>query len=246
MKKEKLIEIIKKRYNLTDKEASGLILAGKVLMDEIPVTKTGVLVDPDKIIRIKKRSKYVSRGAYKLLNAFKYFDISVENKICIDVGSSTGGFTQVLLEKGAQKVYAIDCGTNQIDYSLRYNSKVVVMENTKFTDINKSSFNESIDFAVMDVSFTSSVNLIRHLYNNLNIKNMVVLIKPQFEYQRLKDILKLRGQFNGIVKNESDLKKIIEYIKSEIETSGLNIINIVPSNIKGTKGNLEYLFHIER
>ena len=75
---------------------------------------------------------------------------------------------------------------------------------------------------------------------------MVVLIKPQFEYQRLKDILKLRGQFNGIVKNESDLKKIIEYIKSEIETSGLNIINIVPSNIKGTKGNLEYLFHIER
>lgn len=244
MKKEKLINIIKKKYNLSGKEATGLILSGKVLVDELRVTKIGHPVDIDSNIRIKEKSKYVSRGAYKLLTAFKNFNISVENKICIDVGSSTGGFTQVLLEKGAKKIYAIDCGTNQLDYSLRKNNKIVVMEKIKFTDVKPSCFNEKIDFAVMDVSFTSSIHLIKHLQDNLNINQMVVLIKPQFEYQRLKSKLNLQDNFKGIVKNQNDLEKIVKYIKSEIESLGLKIHNLIPSNIKGTKGNLEYLFHI--
>ncbi len=244
MKKEKLIDIIIKKYQLSEKEASGLILSGNVLVDDKPVTKSGIKFTEDKIIRIKKSEKYVSRGAYKLLTAFNNFSISVNDKICIDCGCSKGGFTQVLLEQGAKKVYAVDCGTNQLDYTLRKNNKVVLIENKKINDLSFFTFNEKIDFAVMDVSFTSSILLIKHVYEKLKIREIVVLIKPQFEYERLKKIINLSNNFNGIIKKVEDRDEIIKYITKEITDSGLSIFGITPSSIKGIKGNLEYLFYI--
>ncbi len=244
MKKEKLIDIIAETFNLDKKEAAGLILSGKVLVEDVPVTKIGIKVDKDKYIRIKKKEKYVSRGAYKLLTALDNFSISVKGKICIDCGSSKGGFTQVLLEKGVKKVYAIDCGINQLDYVLRNNDKVIVMENKKISDLTISCFNEKIDLAVMDVSFCSSIYLINHIYKKLNICEMVVLIKPQFEYKRLSLKLNLSDNFNGIIENCNDRDKIIKYISEEIINLGLNVYDVIPSSIKGLKGNLEYLFFI--
>lgn len=244
MKKEKLIDMIIKKYQLNEKEASGLILSGKVLVEDKPATKLGLKISGNEIIRIKKIEKYVSRGAYKLLTAFNNFSITVQDKICIDCGCSKGGFTQVLLEKGAKKVYAVDCGKNQLDYALRKNNKVVLMENIKISDLSLSSFNEKINLAVMDVSFTSSIFLIKHIYEILKVNEMIVLIKPQFEYERLKKIINLSDNFNGIVKKSEERDEIINFIKKEIINLNLNIIGTVPSSIKGIKGNLEYLFYI--
>ena len=172
------------------------------------------------------------------------FLTSVDGKICIDCGCSKGGFTQVLLERGAKKVYAVDCGINQLDFFLRNNDKVFLMENTKISDLTLSCFDEKVDMAVMDVSFCSSINLIKHIYLKLKIKEVIVLIKPQFEYARLYSKIKLSNNFNGIVKKSEDRDEIIKYITKEIIDLGLNIHGIIPSDIKGMKGNLEYLFYI--
>lgn len=245
MSKEKLVDALKRKFSLEDKEAIGLILSGDVLVNNSPVTKPGIKVPIDAEIRIREKEKYVSRGAYKLLYALEKFSIKLDDKVCIDCGSSSGGFTQVLLEKNAKKVYAIDCGINQLHYSLRINPKVVVMENNRIADINKDIINEDIDLAVMDLSFCSSLPQIKHLKNVLRIKEIIVLMKPQYEYENLKDKLGLTKEFVGIVKNESDRNKIINFVKKEIIDMGMVIINIIQSAIKGMKGNIEYFFHIK-
>jgi len=242
--KKKLLDLVIERFNIHEKEAVGLIMSGNVLVNEKAVTKTGIYIDTGQNIRIINKKKYVSRGAYKLLYALEDFNININNFICTDIGSSTGGFTQVLLKKGAKKVYAVDCGINQLDYTLRKDPRVVVMENTIATDLTCRDFCEKVDLAVIDVSFTSSIKIIYHLIHILKIDKIIVLIKPQFEYDRLKNILNLNESFNGIVKNDEDLHKIIDYIIEEIKGMGLNLIKYSKSSIKGTKGNREYLFYI--
>lgn len=244
MKKIKLINLVKEKYNLTEKEAVGYILSANVLVDEKIITKAGVLIDASQNIRIKSKSKYVSRGAYKLLHAVDRFSVNINDKVCVDCGSSTGGFTQVLLEKGAKKVYAVDCGGNLLHYSLRNDKRVVVMENYKVNELKIDDFNDKIDLAVMDISFSSAVQLIEHLFEKLNINNALVLIKPQFEFKRLKEKLLLPDDFNGVIKDEVVRKKIIDCIIGEINDKGLIIVDISPSSIRGTKGNLEYFFNI--
>jgi 23S rRNA (cytidine1920-2'-O)/16S rRNA (cytidine1409-2'-O)-methyltransferase len=246
VKKEKLITIVCNKFDLNEKEASGYILSGSILVNEVIVTKKGLLIDTDKNVRIKQKDKYVSRGAYKLLTAFNNFNLSVHDKICIDIGSSTGGFTQVLLEKGASKVYSVDCGNNLLHYSLRSDKRVVIIENKKYSELQNSFFNEKIDLAVIDVSFTSVNKAIEFIYKNLNVNEIVALVKPQFEYERLKENLKLSNNFKGIVKDNNDLLLIINEIKKEINLIGLNVLNYIESEIKGTKGNTEYLFYIKR
>jgi 23S rRNA (cytidine1920-2'-O)/16S rRNA (cytidine1409-2'-O)-methyltransferase len=244
MIKESLIMLVKEKYNFTEKKAIGLILSGNVIVDDKVITKSGIKINIDSNIRIKNQKEYVSRGAYKLLTAFSNFNINVENKICIDCGSSTGGFTEVLLEKGAQKVFSIDCGENQLDYSIRINKKVSVFENTKMQELKKSDIIERVTFAVMDVSFTSSIFLVKHLNQEFEIKEMVILIKPQFEYERLKERLNLSSNFNGVIENNEDRIKIIDEIIKEITELGLKVVGFVESCIKGAKGNIEYLFYL--
>ncbi|HPO48863.1 MAG TPA: TlyA family RNA methyltransferase [Spirochaetota bacterium] len=243
-KKASLVELLEQRFEINPKKAIGLILSGNVLVDEKILSKPNFKIDINSKIRIKEQKKYVGRGAYKLLTAFKYFNLNVKDKICMDVGSSTGGFTEILILKEAKKVYAIDCGTNQLDYSLRINPKVVSMENTKIMELKKNDINDDIEIAVMDVSFTSSINIIVRLFDEFKIKKLITLIKPQFEYERLIDILNLEKNFNGVA-GEKESEEIFNYVKEEIIKSGLIILASKESDIEGTKGNKEYLVEIE-
>lgn len=245
MKKETLLNILIHTYNIPEREANGLILSGKVLVNDVPVTKTGTKINSSSSIRIKYKDTYVSRAAHKLLSAFNHFKPDVHNKICIDVGASTGGFSQVLLTHGAKKVFAVDCGTNQLAYSIRMDKRVYAFENTNIKDLDGETLVEPVDFAVIDVSFTSALPIIKHLIDILHIYEMIVLIKPQFEYMRLKDPLGLTGDFNGIVHDSLHIEKILNHIKNEIEVLGISIIGIIPSSLKGTKGNQEYLFYLK-
>lgn len=244
MKKTAILKVIKEQFNLDDKTANGLILSGKVFVNEIKICKVGTPVKENDVIRIKDIKKYVSRGAYKLLAAFNKFKLDVNNKVCLDIGSSTGGFTQVLLEKNAKKVYSVDCGINQLDYNLRINPRVIALENKRIQDLKKEDCQDIIDIAVMDVSFTSAIPIIHYLAAEFNLKNLVILIKPQFEYERLRKQLNLPEQFNGVISNNDILIKILTAIQEEILEIGFNIKDFVESPIKGAKGNVEYLFEL--
>ena len=242
--KKKLIDILCLKFNLDIKTAKAFIMAGKVIVNDQKVTKSGVKIDNESIIRLKSGKKYVSRGAYKLEEALKSFDIVVKDKICVDVGSSTGGFTEVLLNHGASQVYAVDCGTNQLDYSLRVNPKVISIENKKIQIVKKDEINNA-SIAVSDVSFTTILPIIKYLYKNLCIRQMIILIKPQFEYEALIDTLDLSGDFTGIVKSDLERDKILQYITNEIKNIPLIVDKCIESPIKGTKGNIEYLVYIK-
>jgi 23S rRNA (cytidine1920-2'-O)/16S rRNA (cytidine1409-2'-O)-methyltransferase len=235
-----------KQHGMTLKEATGLIMSGRVLVNNIPVTKTGVPVGAKDKIRIKRKERYVSRGAHKLLTALENFGVTAEGKICMDVGSSTGGFTQMLLEHGAARVYSIDCGKNLLHYDLRKDKKVVVIEGKPIKELSKKDIDQVIDLAVMDVSFSSASNIIKYIFEEFNVKEIIVLIKPQFEYERLAPVLGLSTVFDGVVRNDQDRMKIIEHTQKEIVDFGAVVRGIIPSRIKGNKGNIEYLFYLEK
>ena len=244
MKQKKLIDILKEEFGLDEKKALAYILSGKVLVDEKPVVKAGTKIDLKSQVRIQDQKKYVSRGAYKLITALDSIDFQISEKVCADFGCSTGGFTEVLLERNAKKVYAVDAGKNLLDYKLRINPKVTVMENKKISDLTKEDFNDKIDLAVMDISFASAIPAIKHIFNDLSVMKLIALIKPQFEFQRLKKKLDLADDFKGVIKNSNDIEKIINYIKDELIELKLSVYKIIKSQIKGQKGNQEYLFFI--
>lgn len=246
MKKESIFNLLKSKFGFIDKEAIGLILSGKVIVNGTTITKQGTKIDINAEIKIKEKEKYVSRGAYKLIDALDSFKIDVSEKVCMDVGSSTGGFTEVLLERGAKKVIAIDCGKNQLDYKLRCDKRVILIENKKVTLLKKEEIVDDIEIVVMDVSFTSSVKILEYLFQEFLIKKLIVLIKPQFEYNRLKKKLLLPDSFDGVIKDSLTREQIVNYIENEIKNLKLNIVNKKECNIKGTKGNIEYLFYIKR
>jgi 23S rRNA (cytidine1920-2'-O)/16S rRNA (cytidine1409-2'-O)-methyltransferase len=244
VKQKKLIDILKEEFGLDEKQAAAYILSGKALVDEKPVTKAGIKIDLKSEVRIKDQKKYVSRGAYKLITALDSIDFQISEKVCADFGCSTGGFTEVLLERNAKKVYAVDCGNNLLDYKLRINPKVTVMENKKISDLTNEDFNDKIDLAVMDISFASATPSIKHILNNLSVTKLITLIKPQFEFNRLKKKLDLVDEFKGVIKNTDDIEKIINYIKDELIELNFSVYRIIKSRIKGQKGNQEYLFYI--
>lgn len=220
------------------KVANGLIMSGKVLINDVPTIIGSTKIKPSDNIRIKTNKEWVSRGAYKLLHAIDYFNIEIKDKVCLDVGSSTGGFTQVLLAKNAQKVYALDVGTNQLDFQIRTNPKVISLENTNLKNINKSMFNELIDFLCCDVSFISCKNLF-DILNKENILNkdnlLVILIKPQFE---AKYELVSPGGFVDLKYHKEIIDNIINYAKK----NKFSFLGFIESPIKGNKSqNIEYL-----
>lgn len=223
------------------------ILAGEVFSGNARLTHPGEKFDSQIKLFIKENCPYVSRGAYKLLKALEVFPLDVRNRVCVDAGSSTGGFTQVLLQNGAALVYAVDCGTNQLDFKLRSDSKVVAMENTRVQDLQKTDLQPPAKVAVMDVSFTSCMPLVCHLFNVLEIEEAAVLIKPQFEYKRLHSVLGLSGEFSGVVQNDDEKLKILSHVCGEIQDAGI-VLAAEPteSPITGTYGNTEYLVYLQR
>lgn len=232
---EKMIEM---KYN--EKIANSLIRIGNVFVDgeKIIMPKTKILSSA--IIIVKESKKYVSRGAYKLLEALDKFNIDPQGMVCLDIGASTGGFTQVLLERGAKFIYALDVGTNQLDYKLRIDKKVKSIEKTNLKLINKSMFAEQIDLVVSDVSFIS----LKHVFDVVapilkESSYFIGLIKPQFEANSNEVS---EGGFVKSGLHESIINKVIEFGKRDFE-----FLKIINSPILGNKSkNIEYLSLFKR
>lgn len=218
------------------------VCAGYVFVNDKIETKPSYLVnDNDKVeLKLKKDDMWVSRGAYKLLKALEEYHIDLNDKVCLDIGCSTGGFTQVMLRHGAKNVYALDVGTNQFDKSL-LNNKVVLMEQTHFCRTKATDF-EHIDFIACDVSFISATKIIEHVARIFNYPiTFVCLIKPQFELT--KQILdKCKGSIP-----EKYHQQAISSVCSCATKCGFNVSNIIASPILGAKSsNKEFLVCLRR
>ncbi len=212
------------------------IMAGNVLVDETPILKAGHLINPDAKIRIKEKFPYVSRSALKLIHALDTFKINVKEKVAIDIGASTGGFTEVLLERDAALVYAIDSGTNQLDWKLRSNPKVISMEKTNARYIDKIKFNPKPQIATIDVSFISITKIVNPLIQILEKDfKIIALIKPQFELKKEK--VGKKGFVSKEFRQEA-IQKVLDYVSS----IGLKHDKIIESPITGAKsGNVEFM-----
>lgn len=215
------------------------IMAGNVLINEIKKEKPGEIIEINKIksIRVKQRDcPYVSRGGLKLEKAIKEFKIDFKDKMVLDIGASTGGFTDCALQNGAKFVYAIDVGTNQLDWKLRNNIQIKSIENKHINDLEFMDIdNVRPDILVMDISFISIKKVILNLKKFMRNDSVgIFLIKPQFEVSR--EFLE-----KGIVKDINEQKNIIEEIVNDFETKGVYLKNITVSPIRGSKGNIEYL-----
>ncbi|QFP41842.1 TlyA family RNA methyltransferase [Borrelia miyamotoi] len=236
-----LLNMLCKSYpNLTRKELTVLILTGRVYVNSHKERNPKVLLLRNSEIKLVEGEsrQFVSRGGNKLFESLEIFKIMIKDKICIDVGASTGGFTDCLLQNGAKLVYAVDVGFNQLAYKLRVDSRVRVFEKTNIFDIKQ--FDIQPDLAVIDVSFRSVVSICADLIDKLSNKFIIALIKPQFELKGLD--LDIRN-FNGIVENKY-LSKILDKIIRKFYDNNLQVKDILKLKTKGRKGNQEFMFLI--
>ncbi len=233
--------LVNKGYFKTRQKAKYAIDSGTIYVNNIKVTKSSKLISTLDNIDIKGESlKYVSRGGLKLEKAINSFNINLKDKICMDIGASTGGFTDVMLQNGAKKVYSLDVGHSQLHESLIKNPKVINMEGINIKDLSLDKI-EQIDFIGTDISFISITKVIDKIYELLKIKGVaVILIKPQFE------VGKQNINKNGVVKDIKIHKKTLNQIIEKVNFIGFNILNIEYSPIKGPAGNIEYLLYIEK
>lgn len=231
-------------YFESREKAKRAIMAGNVIINDRAFTKAGMMISEKdiKTIRIKEKLKYVSRGGLKLEAAIKKFNIDFNNKIVLDIGSSTGGFTDCALQSGANYVYAVDVGTAQLDFKLRQNNKIKSIENTHINSLKLEELDKGLaDIVVTDVSFISLTKIMEYIYKfSKEISEFVLLIKPQFELDK-----NYIGK-NGIVKDETSRQLAIEKVLTCIKRYNFNIIGIIDSPIKGSKGNTEYLLYMKK
>ena len=243
MPKRRLDNLLLERGIVQSRErAKGLILSGDVRVNGNPVNKAGILVDEDAEIKLTgKDIPYVSRGGLKLEKAIKEFNINVKDKVAIDVGASTGGFTDCLLQYGVKKVYAVDVGYGQLAWKLRKDPRVVVIERKNIRYIKPSDIGEQVDIATIDVSFIS-LKLVLPAVKNLLKDNgeIIALIKPQFE------IGKGEVGRGGVVREKEKHEKVISEIKSFAIDLGLKVLNVTESPIAGQKGNVEFLIYLQK
>ncbi|WP_022850237.1 TlyA family RNA methyltransferase [Limisalsivibrio acetivorans] len=238
--KKKRIDTLLVEYGLAEsaEHASRLLMAGLVVAGEHRVDKPGDLVDPSLPIRLKETLPYVSRGGLKLERAVELFSIDFKDKVVIDIGSSTGGFTDVALKSGAERIYAVDSGFNQLHESLRRESRVVSLEETNFRTIDFDTIGEKADVIVSDVSFISLEKIIPSAVQFCSDNTEVVLlIKPQFEVRR-----EQVGK-GGIVEHEEYRAEAVVRVCRFAVESGFGLFGLASSPIKGAKGNVEYLAH---
>ncbi|WP_163336614.1 TlyA family RNA methyltransferase [Desulfopila sp. IMCC35008] len=220
--------------------ARGIIGAGEVLVDEVVADKAGSSYQQGVTLRVKERCPYVSRGGYKLEKALNTFPVNPEGLCCIDVGASSGGFTDCLLQNGAAKVYAVDVAYGQLDWKLRQDPRVVVIERFNARKITRTEVPDSVQLAVMDTSFISITQLIPPLFGLFDKTiQIVALIKPQFELPREK-IAK-----GGVVRDPELHREAILRIQEFAESIGLVDKGVITSPIKGPKGNTEFLILLE-
>lgn len=220
--------------------ANVAIKEGRILVNGKAVLKPSYDINDEQVEVIPKEKEYVSRGGYKLDSALDEFGVFVENKIVVDIGASTGGFSDVCLTRNAMKVYAVDVGTMQLDDSLKSNSKLVSMENKNALDLTKNDIPEIVDLVVMDVSFVSIKTLLPHLIELFDQAEFVVLIKPQFEAGK-----KYIGK-NGILKDKKVHHQILEDIYYFLKSQNCFIHKMTTSKTKGKDGNQEYFVYFSK
>lgn len=243
MKKERLdVLLVKKGLASSREKAKAIIMSGIVFVDGQREDKAGSTFDEKQQIIIKgKTLKYVSRGGLKLEKAMNNFGISLEGKVCMDVGASTGGFTDCMLQNGAIKVYSVDVGHGQLDWKLRNDERVVCMERTNMRYMTEDDIEEKASFVSIDVSFISLTKILPAVSRILETEGQVVaLIKPQFEAGREKVGKK------GVVRDPKVHEEVIEKICDFASSNGFLLLHLDYSPIKGPEGNIEYLLHMQK
>lgn len=242
--KERLdVILVKQGFAPSREKAKAILMAGDVFVDGQREDKAGTTFDESKIhIEVKGSTlKYVSRGGLKLEKAMAQFPITLDHAICMDIGASTGGFTDCMLQNGADKVYAVDVGFGQLAWKLRSDERVVCMEKTNFRYVTPEDIGEAIDFASVDVSFISLTKILIPARNLLREQGcMVCLIKPQFEAGREKVGKK------GVVRDPSVHTEVIHKVIDFADMIGFKVKGLTYSPIKGPEGNIEYLLFIEK
>lgn len=235
MKKRIDVLLFEKNYYNSREKAKEAIKSSKVKLNGQLVTKPSLEVDENCEFETLPFS-FVSRGGIKLQKAIETFKIDLKDKVVLDIGASTGGFTEVCLKNGAKKVYAVDTGKDQLDEALKINSKVVSLEQTNYLNLDCSKFN--IDFVVIDVSFVSLTKILPKVATDFKNVGLVALIKPQFEVG-----LEYAKKHKGIVKDEKMHKKVLENIKNLLKNLNFSIFGEIESPIKGGDGNKEFLIY---
>ncbi len=222
-------------------KAKAVIMSGNVFVDGQREDKAGASFGEKAVIEVKGNPlKYVSRGGLKLEKAVECFEVSLTDRICMDVGSSTGGFTDCMLQNGARKVYAVDVGTNQLAWKLRQDERVTVMERTNIRYVTKEQIPEPVEFASIDVAFISLTKVLQPVKDLLVPDGEIVaLIKPQFEAGREQVGKK------GVVRDRNVHLEVIERVLAYAEGIGFAVRNLEYSPIKGPEGNIEYLAHLK-
>lgn len=242
MKKRIDVLLVDMGFFESREQARRNIMAGNVFVDNQKIDKAGTAVRIDSEIIVKgKPIPYVSRGGLKLEKALNNFDLTLDGKICMDIGASTGGFTDCMLQNGATKVYSIDVGYGQLAWRLRQDKRVVCMERQNIRHLEVDSLGDRPDFASIDVSFISLRLVLPKAWEILNEKGRIVaLIKPQFEAGREKVGKK------GVVREKSTHVEVIDFVSKIAIKEGFRILELDFSPIKGPEGNIEYLIYLEK
>jgi len=235
--------LVERGLAATRERAQALILAGKVLVNEQKIEKSGAQLEPDAAIRLLGEDlKYVSRGGLKLEQALRHWNVDVTNKVCLDVGASTGGFTDCLLQSGAAHVIAIDTGYGQMDFKLRQDPRVRLHEKTNARYITSHDIGEMVDLIVVDVAFISATLVLPPVVSaafpaaeERQGRQIIVLVKPQFEAGR-----EFVGK-GGIVRDEAAQLASVEKVKKSLTELGCSSLDVIDSPILGAEGNREFL-----
>ncbi len=242
MKKRLDVLLVEKGLAPSREKAKAIIMSGIVFVDNVREDKAGTNIDVDANVEVRgKTLKYVSRGGLKLEKAMDKFDIKLDDMVCMDVGASTGGFTDCMLMNNAAKVYAVDVGYGQLAWKLRTDERVVCMDKTNIRYVTREDIDDDLDFASIDVAFISLTKVLEPVYNLLKEDGEVVcLIKPQFEAGREKVGKK------GVVRDESVHREVIHKVIDYAKSIGFKILDLDYSPVKGPEGNIEYLLYIRK
>ncbi len=243
MNRERLDKILVDRGLVKSRErAKALIMEGRVTVEGQMVSKAGTMVAAGSDIHLKEKDvPYVSRGGLKLGAALDFFRVDPDGKVVMDVGCSTGGFTDCLLKRNARKVYAVDVGYGQFDWSLRDDPRVILLEKTNIRYLEKSAVADAIDLAVIDVSFISLLKVLPRVREFLAESGQVLaLIKPQFEVGK-----GMVGK-GGVVRDEAKREAAVREVREGSETLGFHAMGVTESPIQGQKGNREYFIYLRR
>ena len=236
------VAVLEAGYAPSREKAKAIIMAGQVYVNNQKVDKAGTEIKKDDVLEVRGNTlKYVSRGGLKLEKAMQCFPISLSGKICMDVGASTGGFTDCMLMNGAVKVYSVDVGYGQLAWKLRCDERVVNLERTNFRYVTDEQIKEKIDFASVDVSFISLMHILPNLSKlTADDAEAVFLIKPQFEAGKEKVGKK------GVVRDKAVHAEVVQKVIGLAIQNGFSVCGLDFSPVKGPEGNIEYLIYLKK